>query len=63
MNQNIFREYDIRGIVGQDLTAETVSILARAIGTFFLATMQSALPSGSMRVKAHRFFAIYSSKH
>ena len=36
MNQNIFREYDIRGIVGQDLTDETVSLLGRAIGTFFI---------------------------
>ncbi|HSK70678.1 MAG TPA: phosphomannomutase/phosphoglucomutase [Pyrinomonadaceae bacterium] len=35
MNQNIFREYDIRGIVGQDLTEETVYILAKALGTFF----------------------------
>ncbi|MGC2234628.1 MAG: phosphomannomutase/phosphoglucomutase [Pyrinomonadaceae bacterium] len=35
MNPNIFREYDIRGIVGRDLTKETVSILGRAIGTFF----------------------------
>ncbi len=35
MNEHIFREYDIRGIVGLDLTAETVSIVARAIGTFF----------------------------
>ncbi len=35
MNQNIFREYDIRGIVGRDLTDETVMILAQAIGTFF----------------------------
>ncbi len=35
MNPNIFREYDIRGIVGQDLTGETVAILGRAIGTFF----------------------------
>jgi len=35
MNENIFREYDIRGIVEQDLTVETVSIVARAIGTFF----------------------------
>jgi phosphomannomutase/phosphoglucomutase len=35
MNPNIFREYDIRGIVGQDLTVETVTILARAVGTFF----------------------------
>ena len=35
MNQNIFREYDIRGIVGEDLTDETVRIVAKAIGTFF----------------------------
>ena len=35
MNENIFREYDIRGIVGQDLTDETVAILGKAIGTFF----------------------------
>lgn len=35
MNQNIFREYDIRGIVGRELTDETVATLARAIGTFF----------------------------
>jgi phosphomannomutase/phosphoglucomutase len=35
INQNIFREYDIRGIVGPDLTPETVTELASAIGTFF----------------------------
>jgi phosphomannomutase/phosphoglucomutase len=35
MNPNIFREYDIRGIVGRDLTEETVAVLGRAIGTFF----------------------------
>ena len=35
MNQNIFREYDIRGIVAQDLTVETVAVLGKAIGTFF----------------------------
>jgi phosphomannomutase/phosphoglucomutase len=35
MNQNIFREYDIRGIVGPDLSEETVAVLARAVGTFF----------------------------
>jgi phosphomannomutase / phosphoglucomutase len=37
MNQNIFREYDIRGIVGPDLTVESVTVLARAVGTFFIA--------------------------
>jgi phosphomannomutase/phosphoglucomutase len=35
MNQNIFREYDIRGTVGDQLTDETVATLGRAIGTFF----------------------------
>ncbi len=35
MNTNIFREYDIRGIVGEQLTNDTVAILGKAIGTFF----------------------------
>lgn len=36
MNHNIFREYDIRGIVGDHLTDETVATLGSAIGTFFV---------------------------
>ncbi len=35
MNQQIFREYDIRGLVGTDLTEESVKILAHSIGTYF----------------------------
>ncbi|HUF04820.1 MAG TPA: phosphomannomutase/phosphoglucomutase [Aridibacter sp.] len=35
LNPHIFREYDIRGIVGEDLTAETVALLSLAIGSFF----------------------------
>jgi phosphomannomutase / phosphoglucomutase len=35
MNPHIFREYDIRGVVGRDLTDESVYDLARAIGAFF----------------------------
>jgi phosphomannomutase / phosphoglucomutase len=35
VNTNIFREYDIRGIVGRQLTDETVATLGRAVGTFF----------------------------
>ena len=31
----IFRQYDIRGIVDQDLTAETVKVLGQSIGTYF----------------------------
>jgi phosphomannomutase/phosphoglucomutase len=34
MDQAIFREYDIRGIVGEQLTDETVATVGRAIGTF-----------------------------
>ncbi|HSO76329.1 MAG TPA: phosphomannomutase/phosphoglucomutase, partial [Blastocatellia bacterium] len=37
MNEHIFREYDIRGIVGSDLTDDTVYDVARGIGTFFRA--------------------------
>jgi phosphomannomutase / phosphoglucomutase len=36
MNPNIFREYDIRGVVGTDLTAETVNAIANGIAVFFL---------------------------
>lgn len=35
MNTNIFREYDIRGVVDKDLTEDTVYTLAKAFGTFF----------------------------
>ncbi len=33
---NIFREYDIRGIVGEELTPEIVETVSEAIGTFFI---------------------------
>jgi len=33
LNPQIFREYDIRGIVGEDLTGATVELIGRAIGT------------------------------
>ena len=35
MDPNIFREYDIRGIVGPQLTTGTVATLGKAIGAFF----------------------------
>ena len=34
MNPTIFRQYDIRGHVGEDLTDETVELIARGIGTY-----------------------------
>jgi phosphomannomutase/phosphoglucomutase len=34
INPFIFREYDVRGVVGKDLTAETVRLLGRGFGTY-----------------------------
>ena len=34
INPQIFREYDIRGVVGKDLTPETVQLIGQAIGTY-----------------------------
>ena len=36
MNKNIFREYDIRGVVGVDLTPDVVRTLGKGYGTYFL---------------------------
>ncbi len=46
VNEHIFREYDIRGVVDKDLTDETVYDLARAIGTFFRASGASRASLG-----------------
>ena len=56
MNVNIFREYDIRGIVGEHLTDETVEILGRAIGTFFKRHNAKRIAIGyDARVSSPRF--------
>lgn len=34
IDANIFRKYDIRGIVGRQLTDETVTVIGKAIGTY-----------------------------
>lgn len=34
INPEIFREYDIRGVVGEDLTEESVYLIARGFGTY-----------------------------
>ena len=36
MNPNVFREYDVRGVVGDDLHEDFVFNLGRAIGTYAL---------------------------
>jgi phosphomannomutase/phosphoglucomutase len=35
INPFIFREYDIRGVVGEDLTDEVVELLGKGLGTYF----------------------------
>lgn len=44
--ESIFREYDIRGIVGDTLTADTVELLGRAIGTEALQAGQQTVVVG-----------------
>ena len=34
MNPEIFREYDIRGIAGKDMTTEDVELIGKGVGTF-----------------------------
>jgi phosphomannomutase/phosphoglucomutase len=36
LNPNIFREYDIRGVAGKDLTSATAALIGRAVGTYEL---------------------------
>ena len=45
INPNVFREYDIRGLVGQDLTAETVELLGRGLGTLARTAYPSKTPT------------------
>jgi phosphomannomutase/phosphoglucomutase len=46
IDPKIFREYDIRGIVGQDLDDEAVELLGRAMGTFFIGRGQKRVAVG-----------------
>jgi len=46
INPKIFREYDIRGVAGQDLDEAAVEVLGRAMGTFFLGRGQGDVAVG-----------------
>ncbi len=35
MNPEIYREYDIRGIIGEDIKEDEFIILGRGLGTYF----------------------------
>ena len=36
INEEIFREYDIRGVVGKDLSPDIINLLGKAFGTYLL---------------------------
>lgn len=63
MDTNIFREYDIRGIVGEQLTDETVATLGAAIGTFFNRNGAGRIAIGyDARESSPRFCEILSKR-
>jgi phosphomannomutase/phosphoglucomutase len=45
VSQNIFREYDVRGVVGEDLTPELAETLGRAYGSELRAQLEAAGPT------------------
>jgi phosphomannomutase/phosphoglucomutase len=63
MDENIFREYDIRGIVGEQLTDEAVAILSRAMAKFYVDNGARRVAVGfDARESSPRFFDILSSE-
>ena len=46
MDAKIFREYDIRGIAGKELTEEDVVLIGKAVGTYLLNQGRSRLVVG-----------------
>ena len=62
MNPYIFREYDIRGVVGEDLTAESVEQIGKAVGTYIKREGGKTLTLGrDMRTSSNEFRDILAS--
>jgi len=63
LNPDIFRQYDIRGRVGEDLTDESVSSLGRAIGSYLCQNGVSKISLASdNRLSSDAFRAILSEE-
>lgn len=55
VNPFIFREYDIRGVVDEDLTEEVVELLGKGIGTYFARNDVTAISvGGDVRLHTER---------
>ena len=62
INPQIFREYDIRGIVGIDLTPDTVTRIGKAIGTYIKRGGGKTMVIGrDVRASSEEFRRILSS--
>ena len=46
MNSEIFREYDIRGVAGKDITEDDVILIGKSVGTYLLEKGHSKLSVG-----------------
>ncbi len=56
MNPQIFREYDIRGIVGTDITEEDVVLIGKGFGTYLQSENRSRVSVGrDCRLSSDRF--------
>jgi phosphomannomutase/phosphoglucomutase len=59
VQRNIFREYDIRGLVEKELTEETALGIAKAFGTYFMRLGKKTLALGrDVRLTSDRFAEI-----
>jgi len=61
INPDIFRQYDIRGIVGKDLTPQTVDLLGKGIGSLFRENKKKTVVLGmDCRLSSPEFSRILS---
>ncbi len=65
VNKDIFRKYDIRGVVGRDLTDETVKLIALGFGSILKKRIEGKrlkiLLGGDARESTPRFKSIFKS--
>ena len=56
VNPQIFRQYDIRGIVDKDLTDETVYLLGKGFGTYLRSlNLRTVTIGGDARLSSPKF--------
>lgn len=61
INEQIFRQYDIRGIVDKDLTQETVTLLGRGYGSFLRNKgLSTVVIGGDARLSSPEFKIFFS---